>query len=196
VTLGYEDEDELEEAIGGSLAEFLMALPHFRVIWPDVPSGENGTGTQWAGPKATMLPLPDEDDFSGPGTCIVFTVSQREDLWRVVLQGPRANIDIPELDFAIRPKTNRRVDTIYNMIAAAVFHLGDHVQKNSRAGAISDDEAAKICATIDGLNQLLDVEQSFTFIISDPQGVSELKPPEGAHVGPYDGETATDAAMA
>eukprot|EP00429_Kryptoperidinium_foliaceum_P101188 CAMPEP_0176254888 /NCGR_PEP_ID=MMETSP0121_2-20121125/36762_1 /TAXON_ID=160619 /ORGANISM="Kryptoperidinium foliaceum, Strain CCMP 1326" /LENGTH=185 /DNA_ID=CAMNT_0017594707 /DNA_START=29 /DNA_END=583 /DNA_ORIENTATION=+ len=34
VSLGYEDEDELEEAIGGSLADFLSALPHFEVHWP------------------------------------------------------------------------------------------------------------------------------------------------------------------
>merc|ERR1719215_2311146 len=34
VSLGYEDEDELEEAIGGTLADFLDALPHFDVVWP------------------------------------------------------------------------------------------------------------------------------------------------------------------
>merc|ERR1712099_217691 len=31
-SLGYEDEDELEEAIGGSLADFLGALPQFEVF--------------------------------------------------------------------------------------------------------------------------------------------------------------------
>ena len=30
-TLGYEDEDELEEALGGPLLHFLEALPHFEV---------------------------------------------------------------------------------------------------------------------------------------------------------------------
>merc|ERR1711920_802456 len=70
------------------------------------------------------------------------------------------------------------------IIASAVFHLGDHVQKNTRAGAITDDEASKICATIDSLNQLLDVEQPFTFVLVDPQGISEMKPMQGTHVGP------------
>merc|ERR1712194_28901 len=108
--------------------------------------------------------------------------SEREDLWRVVLQGPNCNLEIPELEFMIRPREKRRVDTIYNIIASAVFHLGDHVQKNSRAGAIDNEEVNLICATIDNLNVLLDLEQPFTFILSDPQGVSELKPDEGSHV--------------
>merc|ERR1719215_762214 len=40
VSLGYEDEDELEEAIGGTLADFLDALPHFDVHWPEAASAE------------------------------------------------------------------------------------------------------------------------------------------------------------
>merc|ERR1711920_553142 len=84
----------------------------------------------------------------------------------------------------IRPKERRRVDTIYNMVASAVFHLGDHVRKSRRSGTISEEEVSKIAATIDSLNVLLDVEEPWTFVISDPQGVSELKPSLGAHIGP------------
>merc|ERR1711972_937374 len=110
----------------------------------------------------------------------------REDLWRVVLQGPQAMVEIPEIEFAIRPDSKRRIDTIYNLIAAAVYNLGDHVRLNSRAqGSMSDDEATKICDAIDSLNRLLDLEQGFTFVLSDPQGVSDLKPIDGAHVSPY-----------
>lgn len=194
-SLGYEDEDELEEALGGSLADFLAALPHFDVVWPTpeemevaaaAPVAEEGdapAATTTVGPKARMHPDPTaEEETTGPGTRTTFTVSERDDLWRVVLQGPRANVEIPEIEFMIRPQTNRRIDTIYNLIAAAIFNLGDHVQKNTRAGSISDDEATKICAAIDNLNQLLDLEQPFTFVISDPQGVSELKPSDGTHV--------------
>mmetsp|Transcript_84932 Transcript_84932/g.230115 ORF Transcript_84932/g.230115 Transcript_84932/m.230115 type:complete len:278 (-) Transcript_84932:121-954(-) len=177
VSLGYEDEDELEEAIGGSLADFLTALPHFSVVWP-----EEDAETQE--PRATMLPEPAaaaEEEAAGQGRRLVFTVGAREDLWRLVLQGPRCLIEIPELEFAIRPMAKRRVDTIYNMIASAVFHLGDHVRKNTRVGGISDDEAKRICDTIDSLNMLLDVEEPFTWVLADPQGVSELKPMEGVH---------------
>jgi len=132
-----------------------------------------------------MRPEPSAAELVGrPGSRIRFTVGTREDLWRVVLQGPRANLEIEELEFVIRPKERRRVDTVYNMIASAVFHLGDHVQKNTRAGTIDEDEVTKICAAIDGLNVLLDLEQPFTIVLEDPQGVSELKPMDGAHVGP------------
>merc|ERR1712098_791174 len=132
-----------------------------------------------------MKPEPSPEDLRGPGSRTAFTVTSREDLWRVVLQGPRCNIEITELEFAIRPKARRRVDTIYNLIASAVFHLGDHVQKNTRAGAISEEEATKICDAIDSLNQLLDVEQPFTIVLADREGVSELKPSDGVHVGPW-----------
>jgi len=229
-SLGYEDEDELEEAIGGTLADFLDALPHFTVVWPDLPASQHGpevtetpaavAAPEEAGPpstpaeapadgapgtaaqhdaevevaaadlqsllvpRATMLPEPLVDELTGPGRKITFTVAEREDLWRVVLQGPCADIEIPEIEFGIRPRETRRVDTIYNIIASAVFHLGDHVQKNRRANAISDEEVSKIVATIDSLNVLLDIEQSWTFVVSDPQGISELKPQIGAHVCP------------
>ena len=40
-------------------------------------------------------------------------------------------------------------------IASAVFHLGDHVQKNRRmGGAMSEDQMNKICETIEQLNIL------------------------------------------
>mmetsp|Transcript_110641 Transcript_110641/g.298164 ORF Transcript_110641/g.298164 Transcript_110641/m.298164 type:complete len:363 (-) Transcript_110641:129-1217(-) len=207
VSLGYEDEDELEEAIGGTLADFLTALPHFKVHWPEPPdagaacaTGEVVSGEVAAAgeaqaaevqvaeapdPRATMKPEPTPEELQGPGSRIVFTVASREDLWRVVLQGPACNIEIPELEFVIRPRAKRRVDTIYNMIASAVFHLGDHVQKNTRANAITEDQTEKIVAAMDQLNQLLDIEQPFTFVLSDRTGISEFKPMEGAHVGPW-----------
>jgi len=196
-SIGYEDEDELEEAIGGTLVDFLNALPHFEVVWEQVQRApedgsvacEEGEAVMEDVAKATMKPPPDVEDLSGPGTRTAFTVSGREDLWRVVLQGPCADIEIPEIEFEIRPRERRRVDTIYNIIAAAVFHLGDHVQKNTRAGAMTEDDAAKICVVIDSLNQLLDVEQPFNIIIKDPQGVSELKPLEGAHVETFVAQT-------
>ena len=33
----------------------------------------------------------------------------------MLLQGGRAQVEIPELEFAILPKQERRVDTIYNL---------------------------------------------------------------------------------
>merc|ERR1712039_258602 len=191
VSLGYEDEDELEEAIGGSLVDFMDALPQFTVVWPE-DEAQDAADQPHTEARVTMRPEPTDEELAGSGSRTMFTVTTREDLWRLVLQGPRCNVEIPEIEFAIRPKERRRVDTIYNMLAAAIFHLGDHVQKNRRAGGISDDEVSKICETMDRLNELLDVEQPFTFILSDPQGVSELKPLEGAHVSTFTGGSSTE----
>eukprot|EP00931_Biecheleriopsis_adriatica_P091981 TRINITY_DN65823_c0_g1_i1.p1 TRINITY_DN65823_c0_g1~~TRINITY_DN65823_c0_g1_i1.p1 ORF type:complete len:333 (-),score=60.07 TRINITY_DN65823_c0_g1_i1:46-903(-) len=180
-SLGYEDEDELEEALGGRLVEFLEALPHFEVRWPEGREGETADE-----PRAIMRPEPSEDDTSGPGVHLVFTVSEREHLWRILMQGPVAEVEIPEIEFGIRPKAQRRIDTIYNMIASAVFHLGDHVQKNKRmGGTMSENEINRIAETIDQLNALLDLEQPFTVVVKDPQGVSELKPRAGVSVSTY-----------
>merc|ERR1719215_1764403 len=83
VSLGYEDEDELEEAIGGTLADFLSALPHFEVHWPEVPDASrltaapscdeaSGGGERFAEaagtasvpePRATMRPEPGEEEL-------------------------------------------------------------------------------------------------------------------------------------
>eukprot|EP00930_Biecheleria_cincta_P071269 TRINITY_DN58784_c0_g1_i1.p1 TRINITY_DN58784_c0_g1~~TRINITY_DN58784_c0_g1_i1.p1 ORF type:complete len:337 (+),score=62.14 TRINITY_DN58784_c0_g1_i1:81-1091(+) len=175
-SLGYEDEDELEEAIGGSLADFLGALPHFEVFHAD-PDDESAG---W--PKVVMHTAQVASGASS-GMKTTFTVSEREDLWRVLLQGPMASVEIPEIEFAIRPQEHRRVDTIYNMICAAIFNLGDHVQKNRRQGGnICEDDIEKICEAIDSLNSLLDLAQPFTLVIVDPEGVSQLKPSEGVHV--------------
>ncbi|CAE8603987.1 unnamed protein product, partial [Polarella glacialis] len=172
-SLGYEDEDELEEAIGGSLVDFLGALPHFEVIWPSPDDASSGTTTLPGWPKALMKPAElevESERLAAVATKTSFTVSEREDLWRIVLQGPEASIEIPELEFAIRPQERRRIDTIYNIIAAAIFHLGDHIQKNSReGGVISSDHIDGICSTIDSLNVLLDVDRPFTVVIVDPQ---------------------------
>lgn len=73
--------------------------------------------------------------------CLTFTVSERHELFRVLLQGAHAEViiawlvfcgwrrwlcclcphslcqvEIPEIEFSIRPKAERRVDTIYNLI--------------------------------------------------------------------------------
>ena len=54
------------------------------------------------------------------GKCLTFTVSERHDLFRVLLQGAHAEVEIPEIEFSIRPKAERRVDTIYNMMLGEV----------------------------------------------------------------------------
>eukprot|EP00929_Paragymnodinium_shiwhaense_P039283 TRINITY_DN20660_c0_g1_i1.p1 TRINITY_DN20660_c0_g1~~TRINITY_DN20660_c0_g1_i1.p1 ORF type:complete len:169 (-),score=21.81 TRINITY_DN20660_c0_g1_i1:195-701(-) len=124
-------------------------------------------------------------DGSEHGTRTTFTVSDRQDLWRVVQQGPHAIVEIPELEFAIKPGRKRRIDTIYNMIAAAVFHLSNHIREGVGMGNMNEADTLKVCEAISCLNAALDLEDSFTLVIADPEGVSSVKPSEGVHVGAY-----------
>ncbi len=47
---------------------------------------------------------------------------------------------------------------------------------------MSADHAAKIMATVEQLNVLLDVEQPWTWVVHDPSGTSELRPADGVLV--------------
>jgi len=218
-SLGYEDEDELEEALGGPLVDFLSALPHFEVLWDDQPNAttttaseslealrESADSTEEAAsaqradgvlmplvdgaavrpdPRILMHPEEEPSEAGGEGKQLVFTVSEPKDLWRVVLQGSNAVVEIPELEFQIKPHTTRRVDTIYNMIAAAIFHLSNHVRTAARSTGNLSEDSEKIVDAINSLNAILDLEQSFTFTVLDPDGISTLKPTEGVHIQPY-----------
>ncbi|CAE7903828.1 unnamed protein product, partial [Symbiodinium necroappetens] len=69
VSLGYEDEDELEEALGGPLVQFLEALPHFEVQRPDEDAEDSEI-------RVLMRPVPKEDDLRpGMGQSLTFPVS-------------------------------------------------------------------------------------------------------------------------
>jgi hypothetical protein len=43
-------------------------------------------------------------------------------------------VEIPELEFEISADGKKRIDSLYNHIAQAVFNLGNHVQVGSRGG--------------------------------------------------------------
>ncbi len=44
------------------------------------------------------------------------------------LKSPHATVEIPELEFEISADGKKRIDSLYNHIAQAVFNLGNHVQ--------------------------------------------------------------------
>jgi hypothetical protein len=73
--------------------------------------------TPWNHPP-TQLPPP-------PTT---LQVESTKDLWRVCLKSPHATVEIPELEFEISADGKKRIDSLYNHIAQAVFNLGNHVQ--------------------------------------------------------------------
>ncbi len=44
------------------------------------------------------------------------------------IQSPQARVEIPELEFEISEDSKRKIDSVYNHIAAAIFNLGTHVR--------------------------------------------------------------------
>lgn len=59
---------------------------------------------------------------------LVLKIESRADLWRVLMLHPGAFVEIPELEFEIGADHRRRVDSVYNHIAASVFNLERHVE--------------------------------------------------------------------
>jgi hypothetical protein len=46
----------------------------------------------------------------------------------VLLKSPMARLEIPELEFEISADGKKKVDSLYNHLASAIFNLGNHVR--------------------------------------------------------------------
>lgn len=169
--LGYEDIPEFEDALRGTFADFLKAMPH--IEWREPEVGEEG------GLRFRIKELPPLDQRIP--TKWVYRINSTKDLWRVCLKSPTARIFIPELEFEIAADGQRHVDAVYNHIAAAIWNLGAHVDDlKSRDGTY--DTRYRIMETAAALNIMLDVEKPWTIIMHDPDGLSTFKP-EGEEDG-------------
>jgi len=156
--LGYEDKDEFEDAIKGSFESFLSLMPHFEIKTED--------DLAWF----RMLDMP-----NGTPKKITIEIKSIPDLYRVVLKPPEARIIIPELEFEIGRSNEKTINTIWNHIAQAVFNLG----LQAKQGTWSEDVLNKVSDTLGALNNLLDVNQPWTFVIDDPSGTCICKPEIG-----------------
>eukprot|EP00310_Coccolithus_braarudii_P005941 CAMPEP_0183382406 /NCGR_PEP_ID=MMETSP0164_2-20130417/126929_1 /TAXON_ID=221442 /ORGANISM="Coccolithus pelagicus ssp braarudi, Strain PLY182g" /LENGTH=242 /DNA_ID=CAMNT_0025560027 /DNA_START=35 /DNA_END=763 /DNA_ORIENTATION=- len=159
--LWYEDEDEFEDAVGGSFEEFLRVLPHVKLR-------ENAQG------KAEfkiLKPNPDSKPL-----VLTLHIQGRSDLWRVLFKAPDARIEIPHLEFEVGQSNKRQIDTVYNHITNAVWNLSAHVRGRTD---LSEEYINAVSDTIGQLNELLDVEKPFEFCVHDPTGFSVFKPSDG-----------------
>ena len=164
----YEDFDELEDALGGSFQEFIEAMPQFETRTnPDSDIVE----------FKVLAPDPD-----APPTMLTLHVASRSDLWRVLHKSPAAAVKIPHLEFEIGADSKRRIDSVYNHISQAAWHLGAHIRSQIGEGAEATESAAAILETVDALELLLDVEEPFDLIVDDPTGASSFKPSDGVEV--------------
>lgn len=95
---------------------------------------------------------------------------------------PGAYAEIPELEFVIGADHRRRVDSVYNHIAASVFNLERHVEMlgEDDPGAASERQGIKDAC--EDLRKVLDLDTPATLIVIDPGGLSAFKPAEGVAV--------------
>jgi len=170
--LWYEDEDEFEDAVGGSFEEFLKVLPHVEVRQNSQGAAEFRVLKPDPGAKPSKLTL---------------RVKDRADLWRVLFKAPDARIEIPQLEFEVGQANKRHIDSVYNHISNAVWNLSSHIRGRTD---LSEEYIASVAATIDGLNDLLDGESPFDFVVHDPTGFSVFKPSVGVAVSSLYGEEA------
>merc|ERR1711998_175040 len=164
--LGYEDEQEFHDALRCTFAEFVSCFPHLETL----PAEE---GKEDAGFRIRMVAETPEDERVP--LKLVYKINSTKDLWRVCLKSKGARVWIPEIEFEISADGMRHVDTVYNHIADAIFKLGQHVQEQAAAG-VAEDERFTIMDTAAALNIMLDVEDPWTWIVHDPDGLSTFKP--------------------
>jgi C4-type Zn-finger protein len=161
---GYEDEDEFEDAIGGSWEEFLRAMPHI-----ELRTNERGSlEFKVLQPDPTVQPR-----------LLKLRVQTRQDLWRVLFKSPDASIRFPAMEFEIGTDHKRRIDSVYNYITSAEWNLSTHIRGRTD---ITSEHVAAIVETVDKLNQMLDCEEPFDIEVRDPAGACVFKPAEGVEV--------------
>ncbi|KND03071.1 uncharacterized protein SPPG_02136 [Spizellomyces punctatus DAOM BR117] len=163
--LGYEDEEEFNDALGGTFVELLNTLPNVQTQ-----TGENGEV------RFKVVPEPPEEEWKARK--LTLRITDRTQLWNVLLKSPYATIEIPELEFAIQRNGMKKIDSLYNHIGNAIFELGTHV----RTVPMSDDHQNKIVDCITSLNDLLDVPAPWTCIVEDPSGISEFSDMTGVEI--------------
>lgn len=153
---------EFEDAIQGSFKDFLSAFPHIDVKEVD---GKLLLKVRVAKP--------------GPKRKLYLTVETSAQLLETTLmKATDAELQVPELEFAIGADQQRHIDSLYQHFVAARDNLELHC---SNLGTDSE-ERASIMATIQSLTAKLDVEQPFEIVVLDPTSLSEIAPSDRVRI--------------
>jgi len=165
--LAHEDLDELEDALKGTLEEFIKLFPH--ISWRQ--------GTE--GVEFKILP----DAVNEPRQ-LVIRIREMRDLYKVVSKPKDSRVIIPEIEFEIGENQQRQINTVFNHCAESILNLGVEAKSGAFQGFVLD----RIADTLGELNDLLDVNKPWTFIVRDPSGHCIVKPDCGYYVLPMDRE--------
>jgi hypothetical protein len=142
----FEDQAELEDALQSSLPTFVHHLPHIDLL----PDGHSI--------KANEL-IHSEQSEAGPIEISV-TLSSLHDLDTVVMRSRFSWSKVDAAGVTMQPDGQRRINTVRGHIAEAAEHLK----------STSDVPQAGM-----KLEQLLELQQSFSFVVSDESGFSEAE---------------------
>ena len=173
--LGYEVEEEFEDALKGSFMDFIGALPHVEVT-----NLESELQPGMFRDVFRIIPDPPAEECTPQR--LVLKLETRADLWRVLMLHPGAYVEIPELEFEIGADHRRRVDSVYNHIAASIFNLERHVEMLGEDNPSAAAERQGIKDVCEQLRSVLDMDTPATFVVIDPGGLSAFKPGEGVKV--------------
>ncbi|KAJ3009168.1 hypothetical protein HKX48_008136 [Thoreauomyces humboldtii] len=176
--LGYEDLDEFEDSLNGTFSQFLHAIPTIETK-TDAATGvlsfrfrREVARDEWVAKRWTI------------------NITDRSQLNWVLAKSPHATIEIPELEFEIVADGRRRIDTFYNHVASAAFNLAEHV-RGGATGDLPDHQRDSMADCIASLEELLDVDRPWTFVVHDPSGTSEFEKIENDQVDVERGLTVT-----
>lgn len=160
--LGYDNQDEFEDALSGTFVDFLRAMPNCTVT------------EQEDGKLVFSIATPEVK----PAQTLELPINTRDDLWKIFLFAPGpARVCIPELEFEIQGPEKNVIDSLYNHLARAITNLEQHAQMNKGA-----DSTSAILEAIEELRNCLDVEKPFTWVVDDPHGLCEINPAIGVKV--------------
>jgi len=165
-TLGYDDKDGIEDAMGGSVSMFLEGLPNCE------------TKTDEEGNVLFRF----QAKVQEPPRTLRFKVTKREHLWVTFLKDSAATCEIPEIEFESYADDKRKIDSIYNYVALIVQHLEDHVIQLQRQGGANPMVIDGINSQIQDLKNCLDLNMEWTLLVHDYRGLSEFKTSDGSDV--------------
>lgn len=156
--LGYEDQDEFEDAMNGSFVDFLANFPHIETKEVE---GKTVFKCQIMEPQ-------------GPRKLSVTISSSQQLLDTTLFKAADAALEIPSIEFEIGAQHTRHIDSLYNHIADARRELEYTAQMTENA-----EQKMGILWTAEQLGAFLDVEEPLTIVIKDPSGLSEFRPMDG-----------------
>jgi hypothetical protein len=176
--LGYEDEDEFEDALKCSFEEFMQKLPM-------VECKEIESELQPGLVRKCWRLIEDLQEENRKPKCLKLELKTKSDLWRILMRASGSSIEIPEIEFYAGGDIKRSIDSVYNHLSQACFNLESHVQHMASCAA-SPEEQRGIIETIERLRRMLDLDEPCTLVIRCPSGETAFKPMDGIEVLPFD----------